>query len=278
LQWNTLATCYEFQWKYPKPIRQYVDFSYRKDLIAQEISSYNADIICLEEVDSHDLEFFITIFPYGTYSNHYSKKTYSRDGSLIFIRKTFQIEEAENFSHYKSNGVDLDNPVSNCVVIKTNNNCYIIVVATHLKAGIFCRSNRKLQAEQLADFVVKKKQKYLELLGNNQKDLAVVICGDLNDDPTSSPILALTTNKKLQLQSPFDTMNYTSVCPLPIIPYLFTFVMISKSTIDYILHSDNIQVTKKISEAKDADIGDKGLPVKEYPSDHISLFCEFVLE
>jgi mRNA deadenylase, exonuclease subunit and related nucleases len=58
MQWNTLARCCAIPAHHPKASQEHLNFEYRKELIAQEIRSYQADIICLEEVDSRDLEFF----------------------------------------------------------------------------------------------------------------------------------------------------------------------------------------------------------------------------
>jgi len=277
MQWNTLAPCLAAPWKYPTIPEKYVHFDYRKDLITQEIRSYKADIICLEEVDIKTLDHFKSICDEKSYSMHFSKKNFGEDGACLFVKNTFQIVESESFSHTKSNGKDLENQVSHIVVLKNagdKTDYYVIVAVAHFQAFVYLRWIRKRQAEQLASYLEKKKQKYSELLGDKSKNVAVVVCGDLNDVPDSSPIVHLTSNPKLRMKSVFDDMRYT----VYVIPKLFSFEIPYKGTVDFILHTENLKVTKKLEGPTDEVIGNIGLPIAQFPSDHLSLFCEFVLE
>src|SRR5688572_6742310 len=83
LQWNTLARCYSRAHYHPKLKPEIVSFDYRKNLIAEEIKTLNADLVCLEEVDETDLDFYKEVCNEETYSFRYAKKHFSKDGNCI---------------------------------------------------------------------------------------------------------------------------------------------------------------------------------------------------
>ena len=53
------------------------------------------------------------------------------------------------------------------------------------------------------------KKKYEEILGEKHKNLGIVICGDLNDIPGSSPIEVFKRDKELNLANQFEKDNFT---------------------------------------------------------------------
>jgi len=57
-QWNILARCYSDAWKHPQCPKNKISFDDRKKSIGDEILSYDADLINLQEVDQRDLDFF----------------------------------------------------------------------------------------------------------------------------------------------------------------------------------------------------------------------------
>ena len=277
MQWNALASCCATTWKYPSVDSKYVDFNYRRELLKKEIASFNADIVCLEEVDQKDVEFFNSIFYEKEYHRFFSKKNFSEDGVCLFVRKTFEIVESEAFTHLKANDRDPDNQVSHAAILKytsQNEDYYILVGVSHLQAFKFYGYIRKRQAAQLVAHLERKKQEYSKLLGGKQEKICTIVCGDLNDYPNSLPIQEFRSSKDLDLKSAFDDAKFTVYRIFPIIPKLFSIGIPYKGTVDFILHSGNLVVTKKAEDPTDEEVGNKGLPSSQYPSDHLSLFCE----
>jgi mRNA deadenylase 3'-5' endonuclease subunit Ccr4 len=50
VSWNLLAQCYSHPRKYPWCDDQYLEWNYRSNLIRKQLSSFQADIICLQEM------------------------------------------------------------------------------------------------------------------------------------------------------------------------------------------------------------------------------------
>jgi mRNA deadenylase, exonuclease subunit and related nucleases len=139
LQWNALPRCYSNPTSYPRAQPEHVNFDYRKDMISQEIRSFDADLVCLEEIDTTDIDFFKSLFNTQKYHFLYEKKVYSNDAVVLAVNKKFEVIETERVVHLKSDDPnDFDNQVSLVAVLKyseKNFNYYAIVSVVHVKAG-----------------------------------------------------------------------------------------------------------------------------------------------
>jgi len=276
LQWNALARCYTSPKHYPLLSREIVEFDNRKDLISKEIKSYEADIICLEEVDKTDLKFFNSLYP-ETYSFSHAKKPHSRDGTCIMIKKSFEIIEEAIIEHTNEEG-QKDNLISQIVVAKHFDKeiqVCLIVVTCHLKADTWtasCEHVRLRQAKQIIEAIEKKKQLCLELLGQKKENIFVIVCGDFNDNPGAKPTEEFLSHKELSLKSAYHDAEYTLFQMYGYNEYTL------KSVVDYVMYSDNLVLTKKLSPPEEGKIGKDGLLDKEFPSDHLPLFCEFAFQ
>ena len=140
-----------------------------------------------------------------------------------------------------------------------------------MKSGPLQRSKRYRQSLEIIK-VIKKKKELLECKQNAK--VGVIIAGDLNDLPSSSPLNNfLNKNNNLNLKSAFHDEPFTVYHKFPLI---FGLIFPFKGTIDYILHSTNLVVAKKLVSPRDEEVGNRGLLTEKFPSDHLNLFCEFV--
>jgi len=278
LQWNTLAKCYTSTKHFPTVAEEFLDFNYRKDFIQQEIKSFNADIICLQEVDVRDLEFFKSLYSEQEYSFSWIKKPHSKDGICIMIRKEkFEVVDTELIIHTKEDRIQQENLVSQVVVAKhTNQNCqaYVIVASCHFKAATLanpCTDTRVRQASQIMEVMENKRQKCLNQLGAKEENVISLVCGDFNDSPNSAPVHEFLKNKEIGFKGAFDTEPYTLFQKYGSRDYII------KSVLDHVLYSKNLVLTKKISPPEEELVEEKGLVCENFPSDHLSLFAEFSL-
>jgi len=276
LQWNALARCYTSPKHYPLLSRQIVEFDSRKDLISREIKSYNADVICLEEVDKKDSKFFRSLYSEEEYSFSFVKKPQSSDGTCIMIKKSFEVIEAQVVEHTNEESKK-DNLVSQIVVAKHSNKeleTYLIAAACHLKADAWtapCGDIRLRQARQLIEAIEKQREKCLSLTENKEKNIIILVCGDFNDNPENAPTQEFLKNPKITLKSAFIDEPYTLNQMYGYNEYWL------KSVVDYVLYSDNLILTKKIGPPPEGKVGKDGLLSEDFPSDHLSLYCEFAL-
>ena len=277
LQWNVLARCYTSPKHYPLLSRQIVEFDNRKDLISQEIKSYNADVICLQEVDKKDSKFFRSLYPEEEYSFSFVKKPQSSDGTCIMIKKNFGVIEAEIVEHINEERDKKDNLVSQIVVAKHSSKeveTYLIVAACHLKADgwtVPCGDIRLRQAKQLIEAIEKQKEKCWSLAENKEKSVIVIVCGDFNDHPENAPTQEFLKNPQISMKSAFIDEPYTLNQMYGYNEYWL------KSVVDYVLYSDNLVLSRKIKPPAEGKVGPDGLLSENFPSDHLSLYCEFVL-
>jgi len=270
LQWNTLARCYTSSKHFPLLPREAIDFEVREKLLSQEIKSYNADVICLEEVDKTDLQFFKSLYSENEYSFSYAKKPHSKDGICILIKRPFELMEEEMIEHTNENK-EKQNLVSQVVVAKQKKGdleICLIVASCHLKAANFPQV-RLNQAKQIIEVIEKKKQKYMEL-GYKKENMIVLVCGDFNDCHESESTQEFLQHKDLNLKSAFEDVEYT------LFQKYGNREFTIKGVFDYVLHSDNLILTKKIGPPE-TQISEDGLLSLEFPSDHLSLFCELSL-
>lgn len=137
----------------------------------------------------------------------------------------------------------------------------VCVATTHLKArsGALMTSIRKEQGRALLDFV-----------HSNNAGCPVIICGDLNAEPTE-PVYDLFCRNSLNLSSAYACEGrepeYTS--------WKIREDGEQCQTLDYIFYSkDHMQVDSTLKFPTSSEIGDHKLPSLIYPSDHLSLVCD----
>jgi hypothetical protein len=140
-----------------------------------------------------------------------------------------------------------------------------VVLVTHLTAWEKNENARIKQINKL--FYSMANDKNLKNLKINK----IIICGDLNTNPSSNCIKQIVNNK---FNSVFDISeeskddgNYTMVIDT-------VDEGLKKLKFDYIFVNNNIEIINKILPTNFLDF-EKGLPNENFPSDHIYLFIEF---
>ena len=274
-QWNTLAKCLTSSKSFPHVPAEYLDFNYRKNLISQEIKKASADIICLEEVDDRDLEFFKSIYKEEEYSLSFAKKPQARDGIIIMMKKPmFEVIEIETIVHTKEDATKKENLASHLVVAKHKSQdfeAYFIVAACHFKCG---RSDEAIatrvrQASQIMEAIEKRRQNFIDSVGVSKDNIVTIVCGDLNDAPEQPSVAEFLKNKDTGFKgASFDD-------PFTLCQKYGPRDYVLKVVVDHIFYSKNTILTKKLSPAVEGAIGEQGLLGDTYPSDHLSLFAEF---
>jgi Uncharacterized protein conserved in bacteria len=159
-----------------------------------------------------------------------------------------------------------------------NSVIYLVVTIVHLKAGPLNRWTRKRQTSQVAEILAYKKDQYLKIPGMKEDNIGIIVCGDFNEVPNTSPIQQLTENKSLNLNSLFDDAKYTVYHIFGLIMGItlpFGITLPYKDVVDFVLYSPNLFPTKKVLPPTDEEVGPNGLLSGHYPSDHLSLYCEF---
>lgn len=137
----------------------------------------------------------------------------------------------------------------------------ICVATTHLKArsGALMTSIRKEQGKALLDFI-----------HSTSADCPVIICGDLNAEP-SEPVYDLFCRNSLNLSSAYGCEGKEPA---------YTSWKIREDgeqcqTLDYIFFSKNhMRVDSVLKFPSSLEIGEHKLPSLIYPSDHLSLVCD----
>lgn len=119
-------------------------------------------------------------------------------------------------------------------------------------------------------------EKISEYLNERKLDIPVIICGDFNSLPDShayefmkngiTKYEKLYFSHSLELSSSFEKE-----------PKFTNFTPDFKGTLDYIFYNSQLKVSKILEITTEDQIKTIGLPNSEYPSDHLSLYCEFNL-
>ncbi|XP_027093423.1 carbon catabolite repressor protein 4 homolog 1-like isoform X4 [Coffea arabica] len=275
LSYNILADLYTVSGAYTHCPNWALTWEYRRRNLLNEILSYDADILCLQEVQSdHFKNFFEPEFAKLGYSAIYKRKTKEDNVALVVI-----LEE-------KDNGRSPDAARST-----------ICVANTHIHRGLDASDVRLFQVVNLI--------RGLEKIDSS--GIPILICGDMNSLPGSDPHRFLINgevgcfsekfrdplgiHKHLKLshsmhlacayahlldsnevgQHQKEKMDYQAMEPL------FTcFKPSLTGTLDYILYSKNRLKVDGLLKLLDYDSLEKRLlPSPLWSSDHVALMANF---
>ncbi|KAK1266794.1 hypothetical protein QJS04_geneDACA014593 [Acorus gramineus] len=313
-----------------------LSWPYRRQNLLREIVGYHADILCLQEVQSdHFEEFFAPELDKHGYQALYKKKTtevyngspYAIDGCATFFRR-------DRFSHVKKYEVEFNKAAQSLTeaVIPTaqkknalnrllKDNIALIVVLeakfsnhgadTPGKRQLLCVANTHINVHHdLKD--VKLWQVHTLLKGLEKiavsADIPMLVCGDFNSVPGSSPHALLAMGKvdpmhpelavdPLGILRPASKLTHQ----LPLVSAYSSFVRMALDqhrrkmdpttneplftnctrdfigTLDYIFYTADSLMVDSLLELLDEDSlrKDTALPSPEWSSDHIALLAGF---
>ncbi|XP_071025815.1 nocturnin-like isoform X1 [Oncorhynchus clarkii lewisi] len=285
MQWNILAQALgEGMDSFVNCPLEALNWAERKYLILEEILTYRPHILCLQEVD-HYYDTFQPILASLGYRGNFCPKPWSPcldvegnngpDGCALF---------------YDEARLDLVDSVNvrlcalftptNQVAVVTTLRCRVTgrrlcVAVTHLKARSGWECLRSAQGSDLLRNLTTLTQSPGGPSDPIGTDTPLLVCGDFNAVPSedvyhrfaSSPLILDSAYKRLSrdgLSEPAYTtwkIRPTGECC---------------TTLDYIWYSrESFSVDAVLDMPTEEQIGPNRLPSYNYPSDHLSLVCDF---
>nr|XP_032814813.1 nocturnin [Petromyzon marinus] len=249
----------------------------RWPLILDEIVSYQPDLICLQEVDRYHDAFSPALNQLGYGGAFVPKRhspcldvqpNYGPDGCAIFYRK----ERFELLGGYAIGLRAEPIPYPTHQVLLVLKLCYVdtghslTVACTHLKARQGWERLRAAQAKHL-----------LTCLNSDQeaREGPLVVCGDFNAKPAET-VHQLFAASALGLSSAYRKLSEDGQTEPPFTTWTVRAGGETQATLDYIWYSQNaLRVEQLLNLPSERDIGSGRLPSSTYPSDHLSLVCDF---
>ncbi|XP_048459878.1 nocturnin isoform X1 [Rhincodon typus] len=276
LQWNILAQALG-EWKdnFIKCPKEALNWSERKYLILEEILSYHPDILCLQEVDHYFDTFQPVLRGLGYHSTFFPKPSSpcldvehnnGPDGcALFFLRERFELIDTATIRlaarMLQTNQVAI---VQTLRCIETSK--VFCVAVTHLKA---CSGWERFRSSQGCDLL-----QNLETITDGAS-IPIIVCGDFNAEPTED-VYKQFTKSSLNLSSAYKLLSEDGQSEPPFTTWKIRPSGESCHTLDYIWYSRNaFCVNRLLNLPTEEQIGPNRLPSFHYPSDHLSLICEF---
>lgn len=254
-----------------------LEWNTRKYRCMEEILTYDPDVICLQEVD-HFPDFYKPLLEQVGYQGTFQPKRYSPcldvlnnsgpDGCAIFFKPDkFELLDTvgQNLQAQKGSRTIKCNQVVLFHRLKCTASDLkgqeVIIGTTHLKAKQGYHEMRHAQGLDL-----------LEIIKSHASDLPVIIGGDFNGEPSEEVYKAFAKN--------FDSA-YKKLSPDGTEEPLYTTWKIRSvgdicHTIDYMWYTrDKVAPVTLLGLPTNEDVGPGRLPSFKYPSDHLSLVCDF---
>lgn len=275
MQWNMLAQALSAD-NFTKCPPEALEWDVRRLRIVEEILRYRPSVLCMEEVDQFSYlqealmktGYLGSFYPKPKSPCLYIKGNHGPDGCAIFYN-TRQLNLVQTDSIIlKESGVNSNQVSIICHFQTKTDDCKDFTVAvTHLKAKVD-PEREKMRKEQITFLT-----QYLK-----DKSLAhpLILCGDFNAPPTEPAyevvkscnlgLTSVNTHLSSEGQEPKYTtwkVRDTEVC----------------RTIDYIWYTKKgLKVKSILNMASEEEVGVGRLPSFRYPSDHLSLVCDMILE
>ncbi|XP_071373645.1 nocturnin-like isoform X2 [Centroberyx affinis] len=288
MQWNILAQALgEGVDSFVQCPLEALSWSQRKYLILEEILTYRPHILCLQEVD-HYYDTFQPILAGLGYSSNFCPKPWSPcldvegnngpDGCALFF-------DQSRFEFVDSVGIRLSAMLipTNQVAVVTMLRCRltgrcVCVAVTHLKA----RSGwERLRSSQGSD-LLRQLQNFVQKCPGGppgapaiDSDTPLLICGDFNAIPTEDVYRRFALSP-LGLDSAYKKLSRDGLTEPEYTTWKIRPTGECCSTLDYIWYSQNkLSVEAVLDMPTEEQIGPNRLPSYNYPSDHLSLVCDF---
>ncbi|KAH9498116.1 2',5'-phosphodiesterase 12 [Bulinus truncatus] len=287
-----------------------LDMDYRKHLLLKEILGYQADLLCLQEVDysifySHLTPAFTALGYIGLFR---PKAGQVSEGCCHFLRKDkFRLvsELDITLSEYLSTDPNCDDiwsqvcllqPLKDKIEQRSSILQVTVVESLEIPGKFICIANTHLYFHPTACNIrllhVAAAMRYLQGIRDaylqEKKDISLIFCGDFNSAPHLGVYQLLTSQmvpsdhadwnsagpeEKLTGLELFQPIDLLSACGTPAYT---NFTEGFKATLDYIfVESDKLEVTKVIPMPSQEDVtAHIALPSPVFPSDHIAQICD----
>ncbi|XP_076148214.1 nocturnin isoform X1 [Alosa pseudoharengus] len=292
MQWNILAQALgEGKDGFLRCPLDALNWAERKYLILEEILTYQPDVLCLQEVD-HYFDTFRPVLSSLGYQSSFCPKPWSPcldvennngpDGCALFFRRDRFEPLATN--HLRLSAMMLK---TNQVAVVTTLRCRasgrrFCVAVTHLKARSGWESLRSAQGSSLLQSLC---GITMEMVGQDasgavadgdEAGVPLIVCGDFNAEPWED-VYRRFASSPLGLDSAYKHLSADGRSEPP-----YTSWKIRRSsgesrhTLDYIWYSSRRFCVSGVLELPNEEqIGPDRLPSYHYPSDHLSLVCDF---
>lgn len=280
---------------------------YRKQLLLKELLGFNADILCLQEVDAKvfDLDLCLVLEQplYGYQGTYASKAGSVNEGEACFWRTDkFDLIEAErvilgeslrNKDYVKDilgaicendqlmSNVAERSTVVQLVVLKHKSSERLVIVAnTHMYFKPEADHVRLLQSAVILRELAEKKRKLV--LKHPKCNISVLICGDFNSTPPCG-VFEFYTKGSISSDHPeWQVVEGQEVTDLNLqhqfkldsacgTPEYTNFTLTFKDCLDYIFFDkENMEVREVVPFPSKEELDEiQGIPNIGYPSDHL---------
>ncbi|XP_021565734.1 nocturnin [Carlito syrichta] len=247
----------------------------RKCLILEEFLAYQPDILCLQEVD-HYFDTFHPLLSRLGYQGTFFPKPWSPcldvahnngpDGcALFFLQSRFKLVSSANI---RLTAMTLK---TNQVAIAQTLECRasgrrLCIAVTHLKARTGWERFRSAQGCDLLQ--------NLQSITQGAK-IPLIVCGDFNAEPTEEVYRRFAASS-LDLNSAYKLLSADGQSEPPYTTWKIRTSGECRHTLDYIWYSQRaLSVRSALGLLTEEQIGPGRLPSFSYPSDHLSLVCDF---
>ncbi|XP_005090525.1 2',5'-phosphodiesterase 12 [Aplysia californica] len=294
--------------------QQALDMSYRKQLILKEILGYQADLLCLQEVDRSIFRSHLNpALSSNGYTGLFRSKagqlgegcaTFMRDSKFRLVRE-LDITISEYLSSHPDcvdiwtevckseqlkQKVEERSSILQVTVVESveNPGSYLCVANTHLYFHPRACNVRLIQGATALRYL----QSVCQTYEQEGSQVALVFCGDFNSDPLVGVYQLYTAGwvpadyqdwdsagpeekiTGLELRQP---MNIESACGTP---KYTNFTPMFNECLDYVyIDADKLKVESVVPMPDHADVvANAGLPSVVFPSDHIALICDLKLK
>lgn len=252
--YNVLASAYIQRARYPRSPALVLNPAWRVPALVQQISSLEADILCLQEVEPQTLAALNARLGSRGYSHRYARKGGTAEGCATFFRQDLASFSGETVVRF-ADGLGAEPGTGNIALITIHGmpGYRLGIINTHLTwdpPGTTRENRRGLrQVNQLT-------REYEKIAASAD---AWIIAGDLNVTP-GSEVVALIERTGFR----FAHDNRAEMCTC-------SFNGEAKM-IDYLFHSPRLHAKPTDSFAIDARTV---LPSAEQPSDHVPVIARF---
>uniref|UniRef100_A0AAV2LPF5 Nocturnin n=2 Tax=Knipowitschia caucasica TaxID=637954 RepID=A0AAV2LPF5_KNICA len=278
MQWNILAQALgEGMDSFVHCPLEALSWSQRKYLILEEILTHRPHVLCLQEVD-HFFDTFQPVLSSLGYHGHFCPKPWSPcldvegnngpDGCALFYDQAeFELLDSVNIRLSAMRIPTNQVAVVTMLRSRSNGRC-LCVAATHLKARA---GWERLRTAQGCDLL----RQLQGLVKRPERDVPLLVCGDFNAVPSEEVYRRFRTSP-LCLDSAYKKLSTDGATE----PAYTTWKVRPSgeccSTLDYIWYgSDSLRVEAALQMPTEEQIGPNRLPSFNYPSDHLSLVCDF---